>query len=58
MKIISLLIRFYVFICSENCGRQAGKKEPGATKETRREGERGKDEEEVSPTFWIPLTLK
>lgn len=51
---ISLLIRFYVFICLENCGWQAGKKEPGATKETRREGERGKDEEEVSPTFKIP----
>lgn len=36
------------FFLTENCGRQAGEKEPGALEETRREGERGKDEEEVS----------
>lgn len=37
------LILFWI----ENCGGQAGEKEPGALKETRREGEGGKDEEEV-----------
>lgn len=38
-------------LCSENRGRQAGEEEPGALKETRREGERGEDEEAVSAVY-------
>lgn len=36
------------FTCIENSGGQAGEKEPGSHKKTRRKGERGKNEEEVS----------
>lgn len=44
-------ILFFFLSWSENCGWQAGEEEPGAHKKARREGERGKDEEEVSACF-------
>lgn len=45
---VSQLIGNAFLFLSENCGREARDKESGALKETRREGERGKDEEDVS----------
>lgn len=46
-EISPLILHFW----SENRGWQAGEKKPGAFKKTRREGERGKDEKEVSAGF-------
>lgn len=51
-----VLTLFYFFL-SENCGREAREEESGALKETRRKGEGGKDEEEVSADVKIPMTF-
>lgn len=52
-----VLTLFYFFL-SENCGREAREEESGALKETRRKGEGGKDEEEVSADVKIPMHLQ